>query len=109
MGQRCPPRELNNIIKSVLQFAEHSRLDLDARQLAIYAIKNSDNQREDRARPQTAGSVKQRYTQTDQHRSEGDLIWSNGCFPNLRRNPSFDRRVYERGNVQGPALSRILQ
>src|SRR5437868_4620847 len=109
VGQCGPPRHLNKIIKDVFPFSKLGRLRLQACQLAIETIQNSENQGEQRASPEMSESIKQRHA-CSQHRSgKSDLIWRDRRPAQAQNKPILNWRVYHCREIEDVFLRRIQQ
>jgi hypothetical protein len=69
-----PPRCFNQIIEVVLFLSKLGRLRFQTCELAINAIENSNNEREQRSGPKIPAGIKQRHAYTEDSGSERDLI-----------------------------------
>ncbi len=90
-------------------FSELGRLLLQACQLAVETVPNSENQGEQHSSPEISESIKQRHAYPEHRRHKSDLIWRDRCSAQVQNKPIFNWCVYDCREIEDVFLRRIPQ
>ena len=106
-GESDPPRVFHGKVEIVLPFALRRRLNFDACQLAVHAIDDAEDEREDRGDHDVPGEEERGRHQSQRETGQGNLVGSDGNATKPRHKGSLDRGMNIGGYVERSVLGGI--